>query len=176
MKKIYYLMLAMLMAMTTLGLTACGDDDEDGPNGGGGDIVGTWKCNMLDYKDEIEDYDEISEYTKSFDSYFKFEKDGHFTSVTVLYYTQQAVDRMKDYPGFENPVVDVDKGTYTVSGNKLAVNYFGDDEDDNEVNFSVKGKTLTFSYIDEFDGKQRTIKFTKVNDNELDKYLKDTLK
>ena len=54
MKKIYYLMLAMLMAMTTLGLTACGDDEEDGPNGGGGDIVGTWKCNMLDYKDEID--------------------------------------------------------------------------------------------------------------------------
>ena len=40
MKKYYFLLMAMLMAVMTFGLTACGNEDNDEPDGG--DIVGTW--------------------------------------------------------------------------------------------------------------------------------------
>lgn len=38
MKKFYYLLIAMLMALATVGLTACGDDEPYGY-----DLVGTWQ-------------------------------------------------------------------------------------------------------------------------------------
>lgn len=166
-------MMAMLMAMTTLSLTACGDDDEDGPDGGGGDIVGVWKANMLDYADDIEDYAEIKEYCKSFDAMFRFTKNGKFVSVTVFTYNQKGVDMLKDHYGFTNPEVDIEEGTYNVSGNKLTLFYdYGDgDVDREEVNFEVKGKTLTFKYIDEDDGKPRTVKFSAISEKEIEKYL-----
>ena len=63
MKKCYYLLMVMLMALVSVGVTACGDDDE--PNGS--DIVGTWA------------------YTSNMDGGFaillQFTKDGKFHHV-----------------------------------------------------------------------------------------------
>lgn len=174
MKKFYYLMMAMLMAMTTLSLTACGDDDEDGPDGGGGDIVGAWKANMMNYADDIEDFEEIKEYCESFESLFQFKKDHKFVSVTVLKYKKSVAEEYKDVPGFENPEIDIERGTYSVSGDKLTLIYTDEDgtTDREEVNFKVKGKTLTITYIDEEDGKPRSIKFSGISEKEIENYLK----
>ncbi|MBR6046776.1 MAG: hypothetical protein IKP44_01625, partial [Bacteroidaceae bacterium] len=109
MKKFYYLMMAMLMAMTTLSLTACGDDEEDGPSGGGNDIEGTWKGNLTnDWYDE-----EDADYIEKAEALIQFKKGGKYVSVTIIHYTKKGIEEIRQYePNFKNPQVEVDNGTY----------------------------------------------------------------
>ncbi|MBR5726263.1 MAG: hypothetical protein IKX56_05960 [Muribaculaceae bacterium] len=64
MKKYYYLLMVMLMALVSVGFAACGDDDDEPKNP---DIVGTWQ-------------------TKDSDSMtlLQFTKDGKFNEVDIV--------------------------------------------------------------------------------------------
>lgn len=165
MKKIYYLMMAMLMAMTTLSLTACGDDDEeDGPNGGGGNIEGTWKGNLTnDWYDE-----EDADYIEKAEALIQFKKGGKYVSVTIIHYTKKGIEEIRQYePNFKNPQVEVDNGTYSVNGNKLTT--FDSEGERDESTFSISGKKLTITYIE--DGQEVKMTLTRVDDKEINKYL-----
>ena len=170
MKKIYYLMVAMLMAMTTLSLTACGDDEEDGPSGGGNDIVGTWKANLpSDLLYEVFDEEEI-EYVDKAEVLIQFKNNETYVTASVVTYNKVFAELMKDNPYFTNPMVDIDRGTYRINGKKLITRSEYDEDGEEEVaDFSISGKTMTFSYSD--DGVKYSMKFSKVSDKEIEKYL-----
>lgn len=163
-------MVAMLMAMTTLSLTACGDDDEDGPSGGGNDIVGTWKAN-LPLQELYDIFEEESEYIDKAEALTQFKNNGTYVTVSIVTYNKVFTEMMKDEPWFVNPMIDIDRGTYKVNGNKLITRSEYDDEGEEEVaDFSISGKTLTLGYVDE--GVKYSVKFSKVSDKDIEKYLK----
>ena len=164
MKKIYYLMVAMLMAMTTLSLTACGDEnEEDGPNGGDGNIVGTWKANLTNTIDEKD-----ADYIEKVEALIQFKKGGKYVSVTIIHYTKKGIEEIRQYePNFKNPQVEVDNGTYSVNGNKLTT--FDSEGERDESTFSISGKKLTITYIE--DGQEVKMTLTRVDDKEINKYL-----
>lgn len=93
--------------------------------------------------------------------YTRFHKDG--TGLTVLVTTTY-----DPWIGEKNePKVDVDEFTYTVDGDKITTI-----EGDGEVTtgkYSVSGNTLTISSAT---GLIVSFTFTKVDDSELDQYLK----
>jgi hypothetical protein len=66
MKKLNYLLIAMLMALLTVGIAACGDDEPEGA-----DIVGTW---VVD-----------SDMDADLAIFFQFTKDGKFHEVQITY-------------------------------------------------------------------------------------------
>ena len=164
MKKFYYLMMAMLMAMTTLSLTACGDEnEEDGPNGGGGDIVGTWKANLANTIDE-----EDADYIEKAEALIQFKKGGKYVSVTIIHYTKKGLEEIRQYePNFKNPEVFPEDGEYSVNGNRLTT--IDSEGERDESTFSISGKKLTITYIE--DGQEVKTTFTRVDDKEINKYL-----
>ena len=98
MKKYYFAVMVMLMALVSVGLTAC-DDEPKVPG-----IVGTWQ----------HDHE-----ANSWDIYYQFTKDGKFHYVwKTNIVTPQGL----------KPTVAVANGTYTVSGKKLIVTYDHDPE------------------------------------------------
>ena len=119
MKKFLFLSMAMIMAILSLGLTACGDD-KDEPEGTNADLVGTWKMTG-------------TEGGYSYTSYVQFTKDGKFNNVEI--YTEDGETE-----------VEVVKGTYTVNGDVITIteNYDGE-VDTYSVRFQIKGKQLIVS-------------------------------
>ena len=118
MKKCYYLLMVMLMALVSVGLASCGDDDE--PKGA--DIVGTWavETNM------IADYGILCQFTK----------DGKFHEVQISIFEGKTLVNYACH------------GTYTVSGNKLTVTYIYENETETvKCDYSVQGDKMMF-YID----------------------------
>ena len=93
MKKYIYSLMVMLLALLSVGFTACGNDDEPKVPG----IVGTWQ-----HDHESNDWD----------VYYQFTKDGKFHYV---WRTNMIM------PQGLKPTVAVANGTYTVSGTKLIV-------------------------------------------------------
>ena len=124
MKKFYYALMIMLMALVSLGFTACSDDDE--PNGA--DIVGTWQYNHPDDEEQIIDYD----------LFYQFTKDGKFHRVTVFH-----------EPSYGRRNYVVSYGTYVVSGTKLIITFDGDEVVTTEGYYSVRGDILIFLGGDE---------------------------
>ena len=144
MKKYRYSMMAMLLALFTVGFTACSNDDEPKV----ADIVGTWQYNHPDDEDVSVDYD----------IYYQYTKDGEFYIVTRYYQT---------YIGHSNYYVH--HGTYTVSGKKLIVTYDPDPKSDFnpepvECEYSVQGDKLML-----LGGDYPT--FTRVDDSVVQPYL-----
>ena len=119
MKKFLFLSLAMIMAILSLGLTACGDD-KDEPESTNADLVGTWKMTG-------------TEGGYSYTSLIQFTKDGKFNNVEI--YTEDGETE-----------VEVVKGTYTVNGDVITIteNYDGE-VDTYSVRFQIKGKQLIVS-------------------------------
>lgn len=142
MKKYIYSLMVMLLALFTVGLTACSNDDE--PKGA--DIVGTWQYNHPD-DEEYDDYD----------LYYQFTKDGKFHCVWKNH---------EYYYGRPNFVVN--HGTYTVSGKKLIVTYDSDPDGGNTepsgCEYSVKGDKLML-----LGGEYPT--FIRVEDSVIEPYL-----
>ena len=141
MKKFYYALMVMLMALVSVGFASCGDDDEPKYNS---DIIGTWSLDSYNLSDAA--------------MYFQFTKDGKFHEV----YTSIA--------NGETSLDDVFHGTYTVSGNVLTItyNYLYEDETVKCL-YQVKGDKLTLTFED--DGEKVTATFTRVKDNIIDPYL-----
>ena len=143
MRKYSYSLMVMLLALLTVGFTACSDDDE--PKGA--DIVGTWQ---YDHPDD-EEYDD-------YDLYYQFTKDGKFHQVWK--------DHVEYYYG--RPSVIVYHGTYTVSGKKLIVTYDSDPNSDytepSGCEYSVQGDKLKL-----LGGEYPT--FIRVEDSVIEPYL-----
>ncbi len=146
MKKYIYSLMVMLLALLSVGFTACGNDDEPKVPV----IVGTWQHNHHHSG------------TNDWDIYYHFTKDGKFYHVWNAYMIDP-----KD--GFI-PVTSVYHGTYTVSGTKLIVTLDpGAMSDDlplcpSECEYSVQGNTLKL-----LGGDEPT--FTRVDDNVIQPYL-----
>ena len=120
MKKCFYALMVMLMALVSVSFAACGDDDDEPKVA---DIVGTWA------------YD--TDILGDFAILFQFTKDGKFHEV------QTSID------GGETIANDVFHGTYTVSGHKLIITYiyqFGNETV--ECTYSVNGDKLTLNLED----------------------------
>lgn len=138
--------LAML-AIFSLATISCGNSD--GPSSGS--LIGTWKMDL--------DLDDIFGANRA--GYTRFHKDGTGLTVSVTTKYDPSTGEKTE------PEVDVDKFTYTVDGDKLTTI-----EGDGEIitgKYSVSGNTLTISNTT---GLIVSFTFTKVDDSELDQYLK----
>ena len=112
MKKYYYLLMVMLMALVSVGFAACGDDDDE-PKGS--DIVGTW---------QISDEEGVI--------LLQFTKDGKFNEVDIV--SEEGVADLFIYHGTYSVsgnkltvtyVYDHESETvgctYSVNGDKLSI-------------------------------------------------------
>lgn len=150
MKKQLFLLAAMLLAVMSISLAACGDDNDE--PGSGGDIVGTWECDISRTL-----IDEMSDMYKSGDQLIQFRSDG--TMVTVNAYV--LTDAWVAITG-EREEVEVEYGTYRISGDKLIS---GDGE---TVKFKLQGNKLTLTPTS---GIILPFTFTRVSDSVINKYL-----
>ena len=137
MKK-YISLMVMLLALLSVGFTACGNDDEPKVPS----IVGTWQ-----HDHEADNWD----------IYYQFTKDGKFHYVwKTNIVTPQGL----------KPTVAVANGTYTVSGTKLIVTLDSNPKTDlylcpSECEYSVQGDKLKLLLGED----QPT--FTRVKDNTI---------
>ena len=143
MKKYIYSLMVMLLALLSVGFTACSDDDE--PKGA--DIVGTWQYDHPDDEDFVD-----------YDIYYQFTKDGKFHYVWKSH---------EVYYGRANFVVY--HGTYTVSGKKLIVtmdphSIFDLYDEPSVCEYSVQGDRLKL-----LGGDEPT--FIRVEDSVIEPYL-----
>ena len=116
MKKCYFALMAMLMALVLVGFAACGDDEPKVA-----DIVGTWQYDNSDMLDD-------------FALFFQFTKDGKFHQITSYI----GVDGMSEYFALH--------GTYAVKGNKLTITYDSESYGERETisfEYLVQGDRLT---------------------------------
>mgnify|MGYP002856748034 FL=1 len=138
-----------LLAAMTLSLTACGDDNDE-PSGG--DIVGTWECDISRTL-----IDEMSDFYKSGDELIQFRSDGTMVTVTAYVLTDewaQYTDKTED--------VEVEYDTWRISGDKIIS---GDGE---TVKFKLQGNQLTLTPTS---GIIIPLTFTRVSDSRINKYL-----
>ncbi len=121
MKKYYFLLVAMMMAIVSVGLTACGSDDDDEPQNTS--IVGTWKTSGTE--DGV-----------NYVSLIQFTKDGKFNGVQI--WTENG----------ENEI-EVSKGTYTASNDVLMITETDEDgeADPYIINYQLKGKQLILTFL-----------------------------
>ena len=145
MKKYIFSLMVMLLALFTVGLTACSNDDE--PKGA--DIVGTWQYNHPD-DEENDDYD----------LYYQFTKDGKFHLVWKSH---------DESSGYGKRSFFVYHGTYTVSGKKLIITFdpdpkYNPDPEPSECEYSVQGDKLML-----LGGEYPT--FIRVEDSVIEPYL-----
>ena len=139
MKKFSYFLSVMLLTLVSFGVTSCGDDKDEPKSS---DLVGTWQ-----FKAVTED--------ASIENLVQFTKDGKWNSVEIV----------TDEIGVS---VEVEKGTYTVSGNKINVSYTEDGKTVTEsVTFEVKSNKLMLTYED----MPVAITFDRVKDSVIQPYL-----
>ena len=138
MKKYCYVLIVILMTSVSVGLVSCSDDDE--PKSA--DIVGTW---ALD-----------TDIDGDFAILFQFTKDGKFHEVQTSIVNGKVIQS------------HVFHGTYTVSGHKLFITYFFENETEIvENDYSVYGDKLML-YINKGEA---TATFTRVKDSVIEPYL-----
>ena len=139
MKKFSYFLSVMLLTLVSFGVTSCGDDKDEPKSN---DLVGTWQ-----FKAVTED--------AAIENLVQFTKDGKWNSVEIV----------TDEVGV---AVEVEKGTYTVSGNKITVNATEDGHSVTEtMTFEVKGNKLMLTYED----MPVAVTFVRVKDSVIQQYL-----
>ena len=116
MKQYYYLLMVMLLALVTLGVTACGDEDDPQDSS----IVGTWQLNIADEPGANGTYG-------TYCVLVQFTEDGEYFEAEIFsteYYVYH--------------------GRYSVSGDKLTLSYdSGYNTKTDEIIYKVKGNKLT---------------------------------
>ena len=139
MKKFYFFLTVILMALVSVGVTSCGDDKDEPKSS---DVVGTWQFKTVDEGVSIE-------------SLIQFTKNGQWHSVDI--YTEDGKTE-----------IDVEHGTYTISGDKLNVTYPAEGINVTEtLTFVVKGDKLMLTYQDY----PLAVTLTRVKDSVIEKYL-----
>ena len=140
MKKFYFFLTVMLLTLVSCGVASCGNDDDEPKTS---DIVGTWQVKAVD--DDGEAYENLVQFTKN----------GKWHSVDI-------------YVEYDGTDVDVEHGTYSVSGNKVMVTYTDDGHSITETfTYEVKGDKLMLTY----DYYPVTVVYTRVKDSVIEKYL-----
>ena len=130
----------MFLALVSVSVTSCGDDKDEPVNS---DIVGTWQVKGID--EDGEAYENLVQFTQN----------GKWHSVEIYY-------------EFDETDVDVEHGTYSVSGNKVIVTYTDDGHSISQTfNYEVKGDKLMLSYLDY----PVVITYIRVNDSVIERYL-----
>lgn len=139
MKKFFFFLSVMMLALVSVSVTSCGDDKDEPKSN---DLVGTWQFKAVTDDAAIENL-------------VQFTKDGKWNSVEIV----------TDEVGVS---VEVEKGTYTVSGNKINVTYTEDGHSVTEsVTFEVKDNKLMLTYED----MPVAITFQRVKDSVIQPYL-----
>ncbi|MBR5170755.1 MAG: lipocalin family protein [Muribaculaceae bacterium] len=140
MKEFYFFLTVILLALVSVGVTSCGDDNDEPVNS---DIVGTWQVKGVDDDGE------------AFENLVQFTKNGKWHSVDIYY-------------EYDETDVDVEHGTYTVSGDKVMVTYTDDGHSITETfTYQIKGDKLTLSY----EYYPLTVVYTRVKDSVIERYL-----
>lgn len=119
-----FVVMAMFVALLSLSLTACSDDDDDKkessktePSKTESSIVGTWK-----YTESGIDWSETVTLT--------INSNGTFIM------SVRGIDNGQEYN-------ETERGTYTIKGSTITIAY--DDEDIKVCTYSISGNTLTIS-------------------------------
>lgn len=149
MKKHFYLYMALLMAVMNLSLNACGNDNDE-PSGG--DIVGTWECDISRTL-----IDEMSDMYKSGDELIQFRADGSMVTVSAYILT----DAWAQITG-DTEEVEIEYDTWRISDDKIIS---GNGE---TVKFKLKGNKLTLTPTS---GIIIPLTFTRVSDSRINRYL-----
>ena len=139
MKKFYFFLTVILMALVSVGVTSCGDDKDEPKSS---DVVGTWQFKTVDEGVSIE-------------SLIQFTKSGKWHSVDI-------------YIEDDETEVEVEHGTYSISGDKMTVTFTEDGKSVTETfTFVVKGNKLMLTYQDY----PLAVTLTRVKDSVIEKYL-----
>ena len=164
MKRVLCFMAFAVLAIFSLAIISCGDDDEDANDGGNRSIIGTWKCDLTEKGKHIVDgYYGVEDYHAYY--YRQFKEDGTYVDVSISYFKYS--EELKDnYPELEKTRVDLlVRGTYKVRGNKIIETIDGQ-SGSGTATFEITGNKLKqTNKIGE------TWMFTKVNDTEINEYL-----
>ena len=140
MKKFYLFLSVMMLTLVSVSFVSCGDD-KDEPKGS--DLVGTWQLKAIDEDGAV------------FETLVQFTKNGQWNSVEI-YNDGTEID------------IDVERGTYTVSGNKINVTYTEDGHSVTEtMTYEVKGDKLMLTYADF----PVAVTFVRVKDSVIEEYL-----
>ena len=160
MKKFLCFVSFAVFAVFSFVIVSCDNDDDDGNDGGNMRIIGTWKCDLTD-RARVSGYG-VEDYHYYY--YSQFKEDGTYVDVEISYFKYS--EELKDYyPELEKTTVEmISRGTYKVRGNKLIETTNGNT---GSSKIEVSNNTLILNNkIGE------TWIFTKVNDTEIDEYLK----
>ena len=156
-------MLAAMIAVLSLGLTACGDDPVANPQ----DLVGTWECSIY-----LGDPTGRASYVQSAESLLQLRADGTFVAVNALNFTAEYAAAH----GGSTYSASIEHGKWHTKGQKIyliAVEYDLDDReydfDDEVARYSLNGNTLSLTATD--DGVSVQLKYAKVADSRINKYL-----
>ncbi len=148
MKQLKFLFL-LAVALMGISLTACGDDNDE-PSGG--DIVGTWECDISRTL-----IDEMSDMYKSGDQLIQFRSDGSMVTVSAYILT----DAWAQITG-DTEEVEIEYDTWRISDDKIIS---GNGE---TVKFKLKGNKLTLTPTS---GIIIPLTFTRVSDSRINRYL-----
>ena len=116
MKQCYYLLMVMMMAVVSVGVTSCGDEDDPQDSS----IVGTWQLDVADNPGANGTYG-------TYNVLVQFTEDGKYHEAEIF-----------------STEFDVYHGTYSVSDDKLTVTYnYKFETETVELTYKVKGNKLT---------------------------------
>ncbi len=140
MKKFYLFLSVMMLTLVSVSFVSCGDDKDEPKRS---DLVGTWQLKAIDEDGAV------------FETLVQFTKNGQWNSVEI-YNDGTEID------------IDVERGTYTVSGNKINVTYTEDGHSVTEtMTYEVKGDKLMLTYADF----PVAVTFVRVKDSVIEEYL-----
>lgn len=162
MKKYIKFMAFAMMAVFCLALVSCGDDEDDEPSTGG-NIVGTWKCDLAFDFDKEDDLFAVEEYHSYL--YSQYKEDG--TLINVYVYITKYNKEAKEQLGLKDETeVEIERGTYRINGNKITETIDGETD---SGEFKVSGNKLILTSTG---GLIMSVTFSRVSDAEINQYLK----
>ena len=85
MKKVLCFMAFAVLAVFSLAIVSCGEDDGDANDGGNMSIIGTWKCDLTEKGKHIVDgYYGVEDFHEYY--YHQFKEDGTCIDVSISYF------------------------------------------------------------------------------------------
>lgn len=156
MKQIKTLFLLLVVTLMSISLTACGDDNDEP---GGGDIVGTWEADYIDWFVGNGQSGVLESQSKV---YIRFYDDNTYISISDFVYSDEWVEIF----GVEKHEIEIDRGTYKITGNTISIQSTTDPESTSmPATFNVKGNKMTLIALG------LTLTFTRISDSVINKYL-----